>query len=351
MGGEDTKSDTKTTTQVLTPEQQWLASQAGAKYKEFSATSPTLPGASSIAGFDPSQIAGQNDVLGAADTARGTVQGANTQSQKLTAGDYLDPDNASTAGAIRAATRPITDTYRDVTMPAIGADASTSGSGGISANFGGSRQGVAEGLASRDMINKVGDTSAAIANTARQSNMDQMLKAIGLAPQTAASSSIPGGMTSTVGDIRQGQQQTEMSADTQADQFKQFLPLLMAQWLGQGASSLPGGSTTSVGTSSGSSNPINQLIGGASAAGGLMGGAAKLLPLLGFGSERETKENIKHIRTLPNGLKWYSFNYIGSDFPMEGVMADEVAEVLPTAIFRNSEGRIMVDYKQVLEEA
>jgi hypothetical protein len=278
--GSDEKTDTKTTMQILTPEQQRLASLSAGFYDQFGGSNPTLPGAAGVAGFDPLQVQGQNEVLGAVPQAKATIDSANTQNQKLTGGDYLDPDNASTQGAIRAAVRPLTDTFRDITLPGIGADASTSGSGGISANFGGSRHGIAEGLAARDLNNKIGDVSSTISNTARQTNMDQMLKALGLAPSLAAGSTIPGGITSTVGDIRQNQAQTSLSAENAAKQFAEFLPLLKAQMLGAGASGLPGGGTTSTGTSSGSSNSVNQIIGGASAAGGLASGAAKLLPLL-----------------------------------------------------------------------
>lgn len=277
--GSDEKHDSKTTTAVLTPEQQQLASLSAGYYDKFAGSNPTLPGSAGVAGFDPLQTAGQGQVLNAVGQAGDTVNSANVQNQKLTAGDYLDPNNLSTQGAIRAAVRPLTDTFRDVTLPGISADASTSGSGGISANFGGSRQGIAEGLATRDLNNKIGDVSSTISNQARQGNMQAMLQAIGQAPQVAAASTIPGGITSTVGDIRQNQTQTGLSADTAAQQFQQFIPLLKAQLLGQGAGALPGGSTKAEGTSSGSSNIFNQLIGGASAAGGLAGGLSKLIPL------------------------------------------------------------------------
>lgn len=280
MGGSSDNSASQTTQQILTPEQQWLASAATQNYQKFAGSDPSLPGAAGVAGFDPSQVAGQNKVLGAVGTAGDTVGGAASANQRFTGGEFLDPDNPSTAGAIRAATRPITDTYRDVTLPGIASDASTSGSGGISANFGGSRQGVAEGIASRGMQNAVADTAAKISDSARTDALSNMMKAIGLAPQTAAAQSIPGGMESTVGDVRQGQAQRVLDADTQAKQFKQFLPLMLAQWLGQGAGSLPGGSTQTTGSSTTESNPINQLIGGAAAGGSLMSGAAKLLPFL-----------------------------------------------------------------------
>lgn len=280
MGGESSNEVSQTTTQVLTPEQQRLAAMSAGRYEAFANSNPTLPGAAGVAGFDPLQTSGQNRVLGGIGRAAGTVSGAADANQRFTGGEFLDPDNPSTAGAIRAATRPITDTFRDVTLPGIGTEASTSGSGGVSANYGGSRHGIAQGLAARDVTNKVGDVGVTIADRARSQGLEDMIKAIGLAPTTAAAQTIPGGIESTVGDIRQGQAQRVLDAETQAKQFQQFLPLMMAQWLGQGASGLPGGSTQTVGSSTQETNPVSQLIGGASAAGSLASGAAKLLPFL-----------------------------------------------------------------------
>lgn len=343
--GNDSKQDSKTTTQVLTPEQQRLASLSSGFYEQFAGSNPTLPGKAGVAGFDPLQTRGQEEVLASVPQAAGTVQSANVGNQRFTGGEFLDPDNPSTQGAIRAAVRPLTDTYRDVTLPGIAADASTSGSGGISANFGGSRHGIAEGLATRDLNNRIGDVSSTISNTARQAGLDATLRAIGQAPQIAASSTIPGGITSTVGDVRQNQTQTEMSADQQASQLAQWLPLLKAQFLGQGAAGLPGGSTQSVGTTETETSPFNMIVGGASAAGGLAGGLGKLLPL--FMSDRRLKENIAFLRTLPNGHRWYRFNYLGEASPAYGVMADEVALRDPVAVHQVG-GFLAVDYSRVL---
>lgn len=343
--GNDSKQDSKTTTQILTPEQQRLAALSAQNYEQFAGSNPKLPGSAGVAGFDPLQTAGQEQVLGSVGQAAGTVNSANASNQRFTGGEFLDPDNASTQGAIRAAVRPLTDTYRDITLPGIAADASTSGSGGISANFGGSRHGVAEGLATRDLNTKIGDVSSTIADRARTTGLDNMLRAIGQAPATAAASTIPGGITSTVGDIRQNLRQTQMSADQQAQQFADWLPAIKAQLLGQGAAGLPGGSTQSIGTTETSANPFSQVIGGAAAAGGLAGGLSKLLPL--FMSDRRVKHNIIFLRTLPNGHKWYRFNYIGDSTPAYGVMADEVMERDPDAVVRTTRG-FAVDYNRVL---
>lgn len=280
MGG-STSSDTKTTTQNLTPQQQSLVDAASPLYSQFAASNPTLPGGAGVSPFDPSQTAGQEAVLGSAGDASKIVGSAGKENAYMSSGALLDPNtNPGFQGAIDAAARPINDQFRDVTLPGIASGASTNGSGGIGANFGGSRQGIAEGLASRGAANAVKDATAGVINSGYNKGLDTTLAAIGQAPGQAAAQTIPGTITSTVGDIRQGQAQNVLSANNAASQFTQWLPLLKAQLLTQGAASTPGGSATSVGTGNKSADPFSQLIGGASAAGGLAGGLSKLIPLL-----------------------------------------------------------------------
>lgn len=278
--GSGSTSDSKTTTQQLTPQQQQLADLAMPQAQQFAASNPTLPGSSGVAPFDPLQTQGQNEVLGSTGAAKNIVQGAGNANQFLTSGQALDPSsNPALQHTIDAATRPIYENLNDTTLPQLSADAST-GAGGISANVGGSREGIAQGIATRGANNAAGAVSSGIANQGYQSGLNAMLTATGQAPGIAAGQTIPGTITSTVGDVRQGQNQANLTADASAKQFADFLPMLKAQFLTQLASGTPGGSTTSTGTSNTDANPLSQIIGGASAAGGLAGGLSKLLPLL-----------------------------------------------------------------------
>lgn len=279
MGG-STQSDTKTTTQQLTPEQQSLVDAAMPNYQAFAASTPTLPGSSSVAPFNSNQIAGQNDVLATTGRQGNVVGSAANANQYLTSGAALDPSsNPALADYQKTAVQPIFDNLNSVTLPQLSANAST-GSGGISANVGGSREGIAQGLATRSANNAAGATEANIANSGYGAGLNAMLQSIGAAPGTAAGLTVPGVTKSTVGDVQQQQTQAGLSADTAASQFAQWLPYLKASLLTQGAGALPGGSATSVGTSNKDPGVFSDLIGGASAAGGLAGGLSKLLPVL-----------------------------------------------------------------------
>ena len=56
------------------------------------------------------------------------------------------------------------------------------------------------------------------------------------------------------------------------------------------------------------------------------------------------KEDIRRLGTNPYGLNVYSYRYIGSPEWHEGVMAQEVAEVMPEAVVMEADGFYAVDY-------
>jgi hypothetical protein len=85
--------------------------------------------------------------------------------------------------------------------------------------------------------------------------------------------------------------------------------------------------------------------------GGLLGSAAQ-----GYGtyaglaaagaSDARLKTNIEYVDSLPNGIKLYTWDWIDDKNygPTYGVIAQEVAEVIPEAVLQHPEGYLMVDY-------
>lgn len=267
------KADEKTTTQQLTPEQQNLISMLMPQAQQFAASNPTLPGASGVAGFDPLQTQGQNEVLASAGEAGNVVGGAAGANKWLTSGAALDPTtNPALRNTISAATDPIFKNLNRSTLPAIGANTSVGNDGKMGANYGGSRQGIAEGIASGDAYEAAGHAAAPIALGAYNSGLNSMLTATGQAPSIAGAQTIPGTITSTVGDVRQGLNQSMMTADQKAKNFADFLPMLKASFLGNMAAGLPGGSTHAVGSSSSDMSPLQAIIGIGSMLSGFMPG-------------------------------------------------------------------------------
>ena len=64
-------------------------------------------------------------------------------------------------------------------------------------------------------------------------------------------------------------------------------------------------------------------------------------------SDRRLKRNIKRIGATAAGLPLYLFQYLWSDKPEVGVMADEVLEVMPEAVAIGQGGYLMVDYGRI----
>ncbi|MBP3545605.1 MAG: tail fiber domain-containing protein [Alphaproteobacteria bacterium] len=61
-------------------------------------------------------------------------------------------------------------------------------------------------------------------------------------------------------------------------------------------------------------------------------------------SDVRLKENVKAVGKLDNGLTVYCFNFVGSNIPQIGLLAQEVAEVKPDAVFENEDGYLSVRY-------
>jgi hypothetical protein len=273
MGG-GTSGQQTTTTQQLTPEQQGLVSAAYPQYQQFAASNPTLPtGDQAVAPFNPNQVGGQQAVLGSTGQMGNTVGTAANTNQYLSSGAFLDPgSNPYVQNAVKAATDPIFQNLAETTLPGQQA----TGAAGSGVNFGGSREGIAEGKAIQGAQRAAGAAGANIENTALGQGLTATNQAISQAPTTATSLALPGATQEAVGGEQQTQQQNVLNANNAAQWFQQMLPLLKGQMLAQGAAGLPGGSTTAVGSGSQDPGMFANLVGGASALGGLAGGLGKL---------------------------------------------------------------------------
>lgn len=79
--------------------------------------------------------------------------------------------------------------------------------------------------------------------------------------------------------------------------------------------------------------------------GGLLGGLASLgSAAITKWSDRRLKRNIEKVGLRPDGLGVYAYNYLWSDEPQIGVMADEVAQLRPEALGPVVDGYATVNY-------
>lgn len=265
---------TQTTTQVLSPEQRELMNTVMPTIKQYAATVPQRYQGPTTAGFTPEQTGGQEMALGAVPSVNEVGANAAKANNFYTSGNIWDPTaNPNLKGAIDAATRPITENLLERALPAIRSGSVQTG------NFGGSRQGIAEGQAIRGAEQATGDTAAKIAEDLYSTNVGAQQRAIAMAPTVQGAQTTGATVTSGVGDVRQAMDQARINAGVNAFNFDQYAPFLNARDILSLMQGLPGGSTVSTGNTP-TTNPMTQALGGA-ATGAALGSA--IMPGVGTG--------------------------------------------------------------------
>ena len=279
-----------TTVKELSPEQRELLELVIPVARETSENPPELFPGSTIAPFDPLQQLGQAQAVGTAfnflqPLAESTTQGAqNVQGaigpsieglggliggipaaqqtgQFLLGGALLDPRTNPVLGAqTEAAIRPIAQQFSQHILPNIRSGAIEAG------QFGGSRQGIAEGLAGQEFLQQASEIATNLqANNfnqglgAMQAALDSVLgaglggvrtgleegtRSLFAAPTLADLALRPAEVVSGVGDIRQQMDQARLTEE--ADRFltEQLIPFLVAQDIANLAFGIPAGSTS-----------------------------------------------------------------------------------------------------------
>jgi len=353
QGSSQPQSTTTTTKQELSPEQQRLLSLAMPAAENFAANPPKQYPGTAIVDTDPLVNQAREQALGAGGTIQQLSDGANSSLMSLFSGgpqapalqsspifsapgitsntdinnaqhfllsDVMNPaNNPALRGAVDAAVRPLTDSFSNTIMPGIQGNAIANGA------LGGSRQGVAQGLASNALLRGIGDTSSTMLNKAYSDNLQAMVNAFGIgnqrmsaidqqntartsdlnttllardsninnqntlrtqnssaamlsalerAPSLANMALLPSQVTEAVGSQRQSEAQARLSEMVQRYLSEQMIPFSAAQDVAALAFGMPGGSTAS--TSTGpkpADNTMGQIL-------GMAGMAAQFLPFI-----------------------------------------------------------------------
>jgi len=357
MGG---GQSTTTTTQELSPEQRALIEPVIPIAKNYLKNPPKQYKGSAIAGFDPLQKEAQQMTMSAADqmlpitgqTGNNYLKGLagydqlRQQQQFLTSGDVLRADsNPYLQGAIEAASRPTIQQFQQQILPGIQNESINSGA------YGGTRQGIASGIAGQAATQSLADIASKMSNENYQAGLGAMVQGQQNANQTLAGRSdllqnqsnilqqslLPAQLKESVGAQQQMMKQQLLSEKVQKFVNGQMIPFSVAQDVAQMAFGMPGGTTKSV-----SDQPGNPMMGMQ------MGmGALGMLPMMLGKSDRRLKDETRVIYTLSDGLNVYEYRYIGTDNRVVGLMADEVEELYPDAVTVTSHGYKTVKYEQV----
>jgi len=161
--------------------------------------------------------------------------------------------NPALAAAIQGAIRPLEQQFAERTLPAIRGEATAGG------QYGGSRQGIAEGLAARGLTEATGDITADMLSRAYESGLRTQMQALGLTPTVQTAQLVPADILSQIG----GQETAEARAaalypyQQEAAQLQAFQNLISGQYggtvTGTGVATAPGAR----------SSPLSNAAGGA----------------------------------------------------------------------------------------
>jgi len=257
-----TSNSTSSSSVQLSPEQQMLLNLGLGGFTKAIASPPERYQGNTVAGFTAPQISGQEMALAAAQN-QGDIAKRATGTQDWYMGDIWNPgSNPSLQGAIDAAVRPVYQNLTDVTLPAIRGSFNSNPEG-----WGSSRQGIAEGIATRGASQAAADAASKIAEDEYRTNIQAQLQALGLTPMLQSAILTPSGVTSAVGDVQQAQQQQQINANVANWNYDQWLPYLMSKEALATVGSIPGGTTVqnTQGTATGSvpppPNPWQQALG------------------------------------------------------------------------------------------
>lgn len=264
-GGGNTTSTGTTTNLNYSPEEAARRAQVmDEAQRVYQATggnisNSTYPGSAPVE-FSPETIVSQKLAVQNAAAAQAQVnninQGVNyglTQAMDVENNPYLD-------NAIAAAVRPIQESYTD----AGGVMSQIRTGAGQAGQMGGTRQGIAEGIAAGRMAQAQGDTAAKIASDAYNKGQETFQKTLTFAPQAMEAGMTPVNWLSSVGAQKENLAQAQADYEANARLWQMnapWVPLQNYASLVYGGSA-PSTSVLSTSQSSGAArNPIGQAAG------------------------------------------------------------------------------------------
>ena len=236
----------------------------------------------------------------------------------------LDLQNsAATQGIIDRSTGELQRQLDRGTIPTIGDAAINAG------QFGSSRQGVAEGVATAEAQRGKGDVIAGILGQAQGQELQAQQFALQLAPMIQAMQGAS--LQEALGMGQLEQQFGDQAGRRDMENLIQYANLI------QGF--IPGGSGTTT-SSGGGNSQFNDILGGLATAGSLA--------MMAGGSDKRLKKDLEFV-TEKDGVKFWSWTwnkagealgYAGKAF---GVIADELKEIYPELV-HEKKGYLHVDY-------
>lgn len=216
--GEDiTATKTQTQRQGLSPQGQQIVDPALASIQQFLQQSPQR---AAVPGFTPQQEAGR----GMVETAARGGQTRIAQGAERATADLLSPlstieSDPAVSRLMEMSNRRLIEDFQQRVLPSLASGSIATG------GVGGSRQGVAEGLATDALGRSLSDAQSQILSNAFRTALQGQTQALGLAPQTSQLQLAPGLTVEAL-----GQQERNLQLEQQERDFQnQLLPAAFAR--------------------------------------------------------------------------------------------------------------------------
>lgn len=186
---------------------------------------------STFTGFNPLQLAGQQQSLNFAGGIQPFLQNAQNTSAFLTNPNLLNPNSNPFLGqSAQAAINPLLKSLQEDILPQIGADAIGTG------NFNSTRKGVGQGIAVDRFLQNAGDITSNIFSNAYGQGLNTLTQNLGLAPGIAQAGLLPSDILQNLGgQQRQLEQERLLDPFTQLQRFQGLLgaPIELSKQRGQ----------------------------------------------------------------------------------------------------------------------
>jgi len=218
-------------------------------------------------------------------------------------------------------------------------------------------QGLATGnFANSTLANNFGmeNTAAQTNNAAQQQSFDQQFKDIAYNDQQANQNQANEISAGSYNNMNQ-QQAVALALQQRNQPLNEMNSLLTGQQVQQ--PNFPGTTQAQMAQAPNYLDAANQSYSGqldsfgvqqAQKASNTQAAASAAMTAAMFFSDKRLKKDITKLFTLPNGINVYSYRFIGNDSLELGVLAQEVAEIMPEAVAADDKGFLKVNYNMVL---
>jgi len=221
---------TQTTQYQASPEEREIMNLGLPGVRAFAAQGvpEQYPGSTTLP-FNAYQTAGQAMALDAASRQAGVAGSAAGATER-----WLNsmPD-AGRMAAAEAIARPVYENLTETVFPGIRSQAAGAG------QYGGTRQGIAEGLAAKGSAQAAADAIAKIQPELYSTDVKAQLQALGLAPQTAQGLLSPAVTTAGVGDVQAQKEQEALTEQINRFYYPQYAGLAQSRDILSILSALP----------------------------------------------------------------------------------------------------------------